>query len=548
MKPAAPISKLGFVPERRARTRLGRLAEHFAAVLALPAMLAVALAALFATQLSMASSVGVETTTGVRPGSSEVQRFPTATYIVSGITERGDTSAPIELRSSAELYEKCGARTSTSNVYDDLVTFFSVLGTWDLGGRVLLNRVVGAGATVGTLTFKDRSGGAGLDTVRIDAKNAGDWSNQITIEIADGSLANTFRVIVRLNGEQVQTFNDQASPAAFVTAAASSAYISAANLGSVTAAPANNPRVLAATALSQGTADLGTANAAAHVTALDRTTIEYGGGLVAIPGFDAATIGAGVIAHCAANKRTGVVAPAAGTSVANAKLAAAGLRTTAGSDDVGLFYPHIIVSDGAGSQRTISPCGYIAACRSRALQTEGPHRAGAGELAVSPYILGVEVALTKAQINDLVDDRVNSIRLIAGTVRTYGWRTLSTDEANYLWLSAREVLNYVAHAAEPSLEQFVFRPIDPKGHLFTQMLGVLTGIVDPIREAGGLFSRFDVEGNQIDPGYVIDVGPAVNTQQTIAAGEARANIALRVSPVGELIKLTVTKVSHDTAL
>lgn len=545
MVPSAPVPHVTHpAPLRRARTRVGKALEQLAGAFTLPVVLLGALASLLASRLSMASSVGVLVQTGTRPGASELQRHPTATYFAVGLTERGDTVNPIEIRSMAEYAEKCGARVTYGALNDDLQTFFA-----EGGGRAVIARCVGAAATVGTLTLVDRAGSP-VSTVRIDAKNAGAWSSQVTVEIAAGTLANTFRMLLRLNGELVEVYNDVATPAELVTAVnARSSYVSAANLGSGTVAPNNNPAVLAATALSAGSDDRAAVNAAAMVAALARFGPELSGGAVAIPGQAASAVGAGVIAHCKANRRIGILAPAAASSVAQAKTEAGGLRATSGSEHAGLFFPWIKVPDGAGGTRTISPEGYIAAVRSRAHRDAGPFRAPAGEIAVAQFVAGVELTLTKAEIDDLLDDRVNAIRSLAGTVRNYGWRSLSVDEANFLWLSGRDVLNYVAHTAEKALEPFVFRSIDGKGHLFAEMRGVVQGIVEPLRQAGGLYEATNpATGEAVDSGYVIDTGPNVNTAQTIAAGEARADVALRVSPVGELIRLTVTKVSNDTSL
>lgn len=486
---------------------------------------------------------GVVVETGVAPGGGPVETEPGATYFVAGHTERGSTTEAVLIRSMAEYTEKLGARVAYGTLHDDLQTFFA-----EQGGRAYVSRVVGAGATLGTLTLNDRAG-VPQPTVRIDADNVGSWSTQVTIEVANGVAANTFNVIVRLNGDIVETYKDLTDPAAAVaTINNSSALITAVNLGSATAAPNNNPAVLAPTALSAGTDDRGTVVAADMVTAANnRFTKDLGPGAVAIPGQASAAVGAGLIAHAKSNRREALLAPAAGSSVSQARTAAQALRGTTGSEAAGLFYPHIRVPDGSGGTRTISPEGYVAACRARALRI-GPWRAAAGELAVAKHVVGLERTLTQAEIESLTDDLVNTIKLFGGAPRVYGWRSLSNDAVNYRMLTGAATLNLGAHLAGQKLEKYVFASPDSAGRLFAEATTDLSDIFEPWRNAGGLYERLGPDGHPLDGGYVIDMGPSVNTEATLARNEINAVIGMRVSPVGELIRVRITKVPINASL
>ncbi len=52
----------------------------------------------------------------------------------------------------------------------------------------------------------------------------------------------------------------------------------------------------------------------------------------------------------------------------------------------------------------------------------------------------------------------------------------------------------------------------------------------------------DTEGNDIDAGYLVDTGSELNTLASLANNEVRAQLAVRVSPVGALVSLTIVKV------
>ena len=89
----------------------------------------------------------------------------------------------------------------------------------------------------------------------------------------------------------------------------------------------------------------------------------------------------------------------------------------------------------------------------------------------------------------------------------------------------------------------MFAPVDGKGQLLATINGVLVGIVEPIRQAGGLYEYTDAEsGETIDPGYLVETGPEVNSAASLAQNEIRARLSVRVSPVGALISLTIVKV------
>jgi hypothetical protein len=479
---------------------------------------------------------GVNVRTTARSGPATNAAPGEARYFVAGMTERGDTVVPIRVRSAAELDEAIGGSVPYGSVYDDVRTYLE-----EGGSEVYIARVVGPDAEAGTLTLNDRAG-TPLATLTITASSPGAWSSRLKVAVEAGSNTGTFRLRVLLDDALVETFDNLDTPQAAVdTLAARSAYIRATNLGSVTAAPANLPAILAATALSAGDDDRGAVTATVVGNALDRFTPDLGAGAVACPGYTSAQTGVALREHAKDNRRLALTAVAQGSTVSEAQQAADALSSSDGGEFVGLFYPWIRIPTGGSTSKLISPEGYVAACRNRAHRVEGPWRAPAGEIAIASFVVGVEKELTKAEGDSLDEERVSAIRTIAGTTRLYGWRSLSTDEANYALLTGRDTLNLLAVECEARLEQYVFSTIDGKGHLFGDVEAELVGLLDPLRAVNGLYERVDEDGTEIDPGYSVDVGPAVNTAQVLARNEVRANVAARVSPVGQLITVTITK-------
>lgn len=473
---------------------------------------------------------GVIVRTATRSGPVNALVPESGRYFVAGLTTRGRTDKAVRVRSLAEYEVELGGRPAFGFVYDDLRTYFEEGGT-----EAYVARVVGPAATLGTLSLVD---GSAAPTVAIDALGAGAWSTGVTVEVAAGTLAGR-KLIVRL-GEDRETFDNLETPAAFVDAVASSRYVRARDLGSATAAPGNLPAILAATALSAGSDDRAAITATTVTNALARFGPELGAGVVATPGYPSSSTAAALKAHAKAHRRLFLTSVAPGASVSDAKAAATALLAPDGEYG-GLVYPHVRIPLTGGSTKLVSPEGYAAAMRARAHREVGPWRAPAGEVAVARFVLAPEVELTRAQGEELDEAHVSAIRTIAGSTRLYGWRSLSTDLSNYALLIGRDVLNTLAVEAELRLEPYVFRTIDGKGQLYAEVEAELIGLVDPMRAAGGLYERTAEDGSQLDPGYSVDTGPTVNTEAVINANKVAAVLAVRVSPVGALIDLTIVK-------
>lgn len=475
---------------------------------------------------------GVVVTTATRSGPSAPLRAPSGQFFIAGITERGVSDEAVLVRSMSDVVKSLGNRVAYGTVWDQLNTFF------DEGGQqAYVARVVGAAASVGLLTLKDRAV-TPVDTLRIDAASSGAWSTGLSVEVRDGTVANTFRILVTLSGEVVEDYNNLTSPAQAVTKFAQSPYVRVTDLGSVTAAPNNNPAVKVSTALSAGNDDRASVVAADYVTALDLFVPGLGDGAVAIPGQTGDTIWNGIIDHCEANKRIGLLAGEVDATVASLRTDAGGLN----SEYAGLFAPWIQVSDGASGVRTISPEGFVAACRARAHNEVGPWRVPAGKMGEGRTVLGLSTSFSLADSNDLDEAKVSVIRNMARSFRLYGWRSLSNDIDNYAYLKDRDLLNRLVVEAERRLEDYVFESIDGKGQLLSAINAELVGMVDPIRQAGGLFENYDIDGELIDPGYKVETGTNVNTAQSLANNEVRARLLVRVSPTGGLVSLTIVKV------
>lgn len=476
---------------------------------------------------------GVKVLTGAVAGPSAPNRAPSATYFVAGLAERGPTDKPVRVTSLAEFERTFGSRPNYGSLYDDVRMFFE-----EGGGQAYVLRVVGAAATTGALAtpLADRATGTPVPTLQATATGPGAWSSGITVEVVDGSVVDTFTIRVRYLDDVVESWANLRSPQEAVSRSARSNWVRISDLSSATAAPNNNPAVTAPVAVSAGTDDRTSVTATVIVDKLPLFERGLGDGAVAIPGGgDAAH--AGLIAHANAYNRTAILASARGALKEDLLDLAASLD----SNRAGLFAPWVKVPDAFGGTRAISPEGYIAASRARAHETTGPWRAPAGNIAASRYIVAPDQSFSRADSDEMNSGKVNVIIGTNGGVKNYGYKSLAADTLNWNLLTGADTINRVVTAAEAALEAFVFGVIDAKGHLLASIEGVLEGIVKPMADANGLYPWIDpASGEQLDPGYKIDTA-TVNNRETAAANEVYANLAIRVSPAGELVYLTVTK-------
>jgi len=447
----------------------------------------------------------------------------------------------------ADFTRLCGTPQPYSWAYHAIRTHFE-----DGGAFIRLGRAVGAGATKGAFALHDRAASPGLVTLNVTAASEGSWSSQVGLTVADGLVAGTFDLTVALaDGSVVEIYRGLTTPAAAAAALTASVLVDATDAASVTAAPNNNPKV-GVFALTAGTDDRASLAAADLVDVLDDLfPPELGTGIVSIPGYDSSTVGAGVLAHCQANSRIGVLHTPIGASQAAAKAAAAALVTAgAPGSFLTLVWPWVTYSDN-GVSYTVPPDGFYAAGRTSAILAEGVWRAAAGALTRSKFLTGVEAGNSVGSIDgDALDDaHVTVIRVIAGRPEVYGARSLSTDAADWDLLKYRDLVNFVAVQLGAAVEDLEFGTVDGQGRYLASLAGAIRGVLAPMAGAGAFYPRVDaVSLAELDPGYAIDVSATVNTPTLLAQGKVAALVTIRPSPSATGINILLTKAALTASL
>ena len=483
------------------------------------------------------TNIGVEVTTSVRSGPASSGPVSGRLHI-PGITETGPVDKATIIRSLSDFIEVYGSRTSYSaNTYDSARLFFE-----EGGAELVVSRAVGPAAAADFAVLKDE---AGIDTLRVSALYPGRDASSLTVTVTEDSGATTLTV---RSGTTVVGRFIGTTPGEIVAAAVNNRFVKVADLGSATVDPDNLPVPVVATALSGGTDDRANITPAILIKALDKAGDIAEGGAVAAPGYPAGVVGTLLTEHARNRNKIALLAFDEKTTIDESIVAATALNTTLG-DYAGIIFPHVVIPDGSG-QRTVSPEAYAGAVRARAHVAEGYWRKPFGDIAVTRWIIGTNIPVNREENNKLSAGLVNGIITTNGKTRLYNWTSLSTDRANLASLRDRDMLNNLARQIKIVLEPFVGVGIDGKGQVRGFVESDVTGVLEPIAQANGLFALQPNEdtGFEGDPGYRVDVSEAINTLASLSENMLNVAVSVRMSPTADLIRVEIIKVALTGAL
>ena len=91
------------------------------------------------------------------------------------------------------------------------------------------------------------------------------------------------------------------------------------------------------------------------------------------------------------------------------------------------------------------------------------------------------------------------------------------------------------------MEDLIFAVVDGRGGLFSSIEGRLTGICERMKALGALYEAYDANGKLLDPGYSVKCDTSINTTAQLAGGTVKAQLGVRVSPIGDKIEVTIVK-------
>lgn len=450
---------------------------------------------------------------------------PTSTgvWFVAGITEQGPTT-PQVVQSIDDYLAIYGQRVSQGLVYDALDAFFQ-----EGGSQAIVARVVGPSPVYATVNLLDN---ASATSLVVTAKSY-------------GSYANGWKIIVTGSGPYTITVEDASSnvlevSGSLTTQADAVAYGLVSEYVNIALGGSSNPPVAETNkTLAGGTDDYTDATDTQWQAAITAFTKDLGPGQISMPGRTTGTSHANLIAHAAANNRRALLDFADSGSRASLVTAAGTDTAVTNSEYAAAFAPWAIVPGVlSGTTRTVPFSAIAAGIMARNDQAGlTPNQPSAGTLyGVSRYTLGLsQPAWTDADRELLNDAGVNVAMVINGQPTVFGYRTLAPSNVPSDWLllsNSRLVMAIVAQALAIG-QGYVFRQIDGNGFLFADFQADLVGMLMPYYNDGSLY------GATPQDAFSVDVGPSVNTADTIAALELRAVLSLRLSPDAEQVPIQI---------
>ena len=207
-----------------------------------------------------------------------------------------------------------------------------------------------------------------------------------------------------------------------------------------------------------------------------------------------------------------------------------------------MYYPWVYApSNVSGVNRLLPPDGYVAAKRSRVVNTIGTHNPFAGATSTAGFVVGVVTDIDRASGDALDTECVNGIRVIQNSVRVYGARSLSQDTTNFRYITSQDTVNSIVTEAYRAIEPLVFSSIDGRGGLFANIEARLISVLEGYRINGALFEAFDQNGQRIDYGYTVRCDAKLNPTTQLADGKVKAKVGIRVSTIGDRIEVEIIK-------
>lgn len=447
----------------------------------------------------------------------------TGVWFAGGITEKGPTDKAQLITSLAEYVRYYGQRVTTGILYDAADVFFR-----EGGSKMYISRIVGPAAVTATVSIGT--------TGRVDASSPGAWGNAVNVQVLAGP---TTGFIIEVTHDTISGTLER-SPELFDMQSAVDYFAKSDWIRVVDLAPTGNPAPTAVLSLATGADDVAGIVDATWTASLTDFARDLGPGQVSFPGRTTSVAHLALTAHAVANNRIAILdAPDTNTKATiDALLTSIRLNGRWG----GIWGPWVKCPGVvANTFRTIPPSPFVAGKMAKADASSGhPNTPAAGENGVADYVTDLSVPTFTDTERDLLNTAgFNSIITKYGTVRIYGWRTVAdpvvASETAWASLGGSRMVMQVAALADLIGEQFIFDPIDGQGRKINEWGSALTGAIMPYWDLGALY------GKTADEAFVVDVGPSVNTPQTIQDRQLKAAIGIKPSPFAEMIVIEIMK-------
>jgi hypothetical protein len=434
-----------------------------------------------------------------------------------GVAARGPVGSYEEIASPRAFSDVFGDRSGNPALYDSVTAYFS-----EGGSKLYVTRVAAATAAKATIVVAAAK-------VTATATSPGTWGNALKVAFTTVGAGPSKQVVVTDGSTVVER-----SPAAGTIADAAtwvnehSDYIDL-TLQSGATFPAAQMTLAGGTSPATVAGDVTTALA----------TFDYGlgPGQVLAPGMTDDAAHLSLVAHANDKRRCAILDlpdnddPTQLLSSLEAVRDAPGVRFTAA------VAPWVSYPGPGGVTVTIPYSGVLAGEIARADAAGNPNQPAAGVNGISRLALGLSQSYTDDEREMLNEQGIIMAKLKYGDVRTYGYRTAAgPEDSNWTWFGNSRVVMAIAHECDAVAENYVLRQIDGKGLIFQMLKTDLIGVCMDHYDDGALY------GDTADEAFAIDVGPSINTIDTIKDGEVHAVVRVKCSPAAEWVVIDIVKV------
>jgi len=199
-----------------------------------------------------------------------------------------------------------------------------------------------------------------------------------------------------------------------------------------------------------------------------------------------------------------------------------------------------------GTTRTTPPSARVAGnlARNDSLGYSSGDPAAAA-LGIARYVQGLsQPAWNDDDRTELNESSINVSRQMLNSVRTYGWRSLAdqTTDTDWSMFNAARIVLAVKASLDVVAENFVFSKLDSMARVTAKFGGAISAVLLDFYNNGDLY------GDTPQDAYIVDTGPAVNTDQSFAQGYLQASVGIRTASMGERVVINVAKIPITESL
>lgn len=497
-------------------------------------------------------------------GSRPIEGVGTSVTAFVGFAEKGPFHAPTLVTNWSQYVQLFGGMVEGTYLAN------SVYGYFANGGGIAYIVRVGASGTGRTSAGNNQKAiangeAAQLGTFRaaaLGSAGGGDITVEVVDSDAEGAGDDRFKLIVRQNGNEVESFEgsfrrradrnlvaqvrEHSKVITLEEAAPANALARPANQSVTLPAPAPAADIVpAGLSVDEFAGDVDARSGLGGLEAIDEITVvvapdlmgAYQQGALGLEEVKAAQLA--LISHCEQmGDRMAILDPPPDLTAQQVRV---WRQETAGYDSkfATLYYPWVKVFDPAGGRTIVMPpSGHVAGLWSRTDNERGVHKAPANE--VLRGVIDLQNNITKGEQDLLNPVGVNCIRSFSGRgVRVWGARTLSSDPA-WRYINVRRLFNYIEESILLGTQWIVFEPNDQR--LWGTIRRNINAFLTDQWRSGALFGATAAES------FYVKCDAETNPPDVIDRGQVVCEIGLCPVKPAEFVVFRLSQFSDSTSL